>query len=75
MHFYIKQYTFIKNGFNMIKGLRLAFVEELRCFGRRVREIFRNVGIYTCEQSQINKITPNKIQINTKLALTARGGF
>ena len=59
----------------MIKGLRLAFVEELRCFGRRVREIFRNAGIYTFERSQINKTTPNKTQINTKLALTARGGI
>ena len=54
----------------MIKGLRLAFVEVLRCFGRRVQEFFRNAGIYTSEQSQINKTTPNKIpknyQINTK---------
>ena len=48
----------------MIKGQRLAFVEELRCFGRgrRVQELFRNAGIYTHEKSQINKITPNKIQ-------------
>ena len=47
----------------MIKGLRLAFVEGFSCFGRRVQEFFRNAGIYTSEQSQINKTTPNKILV------------
>lgn len=48
----------------MIKGLRLAFVEELRCFGRgrRIQELFGNAGTYMCEKSWINKTTPNKIQ-------------
>ena len=50
----------------MIKGLRLAFGEELRGFGRgcRVQELFRNTGIYTCKKSKINKITPKKIPKN-----------
>ena len=36
----------------MIKGLRLAFVEELRCFGRgrQVQEFFGDAKIYTCEK-------------------------
>ena len=53
----------------MIKGLRPAFVEELRVFdgSRRIHKLFRVAGIYTCEKSQISKAMPNKDQRTTKL--------
>ena len=43
----------------MIKGLRLAFAEELKGFGRGrwIRVLFRETGIYTFEQSQIRQTT------------------
>lgn len=48
----------------MIKGLRLAFDEELGFFGRgrRVQELFCEAGIYMCEKSQMNTTNSNKNQ-------------